>query len=176
MESGSCFPTAPSAAPLPGHRALTWPPGRGQACAAAHRLGCQATWHHQAQTCGNIMSIWDQLPPTHPNVLTDIWKGLKSPAFSPQAKAALWAAHGQGCAPRGFLAKKASQQGRTWPHSLPGARKHRAKSQNGAVLAGVIRGPWDSATSSPAPQLALRSHTGIAPSQSETEGTQSQRK
>lgn len=89
MESRSCFPTAPAAAPLPGHRALTWPPGRGQACAAARRLGCQATRHHRAQTCGNMVSIWDQLPPTHPSVLTDIWKGFRGPVLSAQAEVGL---------------------------------------------------------------------------------------
>lgn len=140
MESGLCFPTAPAAAALPAHRALTWPPGRGQAHTEAHSQGCQAMWHHRAQTCGNRVSIWDRLPPTHPSVLSDIWKGFKDPVLSPQAKVALSVMHDPACAPRG-LAKKALQQERTWPHSLPRSRRHWTKSQNGTVLTDVTTVP-----------------------------------
>lgn len=163
-----CFPTAPAAAPLPSHKASTWPPSWGWSSTAALTLGSLGTRHrrgHQAQTRRNIMAICEQPPPKMswslfeelPKVLPlprlmkvghnqRPPKAVLSPSTSLATKSLL--AAGKGTAP--------------FPSLRPGSSKPGAKMQLLSLVR--ARGPWDPSTSCPAPCLTLCSLAGTAES------------
>lgn len=150
MESGLCFPTAPA---LPGHRALTWPPGRagpapspqaGPALSPQPWLPAHAA--PRAQTWDNVESMWDQLPPTRPNVLPDVWKGFKGAAL-PTACAQ------PGLCSKGLHGHKSLAS--PWHRSLPMARKHRAKSCPHWCHLGSLRPCHPQPSTMAGPTLAL---------------------
>lgn len=161
-----CFPTAPAAAPLPSHRALTWLPSRGQACVAALTLGSLATRHHhghQAQTFRNIMAIYEQPPKCPDRHLKGLSKVLPLPH-------PLRVGHNQ-CPPKAVLSpvrslatkSLAAEKGLApFPSLRLWSSKSRAKMQLPSLV--WARGPQDPSTSCPAPCLALCSLAGTAQS------------